>query len=178
MYFDDIEKAKAYLELWASNEPESDRKQSYLEYAYKQIGEFEKAIQIVKKSIELKEPGFDKAGAYRDLIELYTQIGAPSDAIQYIEYIDVEFRKFDNWKLVGLGHMTVKSVFDYASTTNNPSSGKKAFKYADAWSKQVNKLPYVALESGVQAAVRWNMYLKTKKYRKLAEKERARIDSM
>jgi tetratricopeptide (TPR) repeat protein len=178
LYFDDIEKAKEYLDLWASNEPESDRKQSYLKYAYKQIGEFGKAIEIVKKSIDLKDPGWDKAGAYRDLLELYTQAGAPSDALEYIERIDTEFKKFDNWKQAGLGHMTVKSVFDYSKASNDPSSGKKAFKYANAWGNEVNKLPVAVLEAGMQAAEKWNMYFKAKKYKKLAEQERARIDSM
>ena len=178
LYFDDIEKAKEYLDLWASNEPESDRKESYLKYSYKQLGEFDKAIQIVKKSIGQKDSSWDKAGVYRDLLELYTQAGAPLDAIEYIKCIDAEFRKFNNWKQAGLGHMTVKSVFDYSNSTNNPSAGKKAFKYADTWGKQVNKLPFAVLEAGVQAAEKWNMYFKAKKYRKLAEQERARIDSM
>lgn len=178
LYLEDIEKAKEYLDLWALNEPESDRKQGYLKFAYKQVGEFYKAIEIVKKSIDLKAPGWDRAAAYRDLLELYTQAGAPSDAIEYIECIDSEFKKFDNWKRAGLGHMTVKSAFDYSKASNDRSSGKKAFKYANAWGGQVNKLPFAVLEAGMQAAERWNMYFKAKKYKKLAEQERARIDSM
>ncbi|MBU2984907.1 hypothetical protein KO528_06075 [Saccharophagus degradans] len=178
LYFEDIEKAKEYLDSWASNEPESDRKQSYLKYAYKEIGEFDKAISIAKKDINLKGPGWDKASAFRDLLELYTRSGAPSVALQYIESIDAEFKRFDNWKRAGLGHMTVKSAFEYSIECNDSSAGKKAFKYANAWGNQVNKLPFVVLEAGMQAAEKWNMYFKAKKYKKLAEQERARIDSM
>lgn len=178
LYFGDIVKAKEYLDLWASHEPESDRKQSYLYYAYKQLGEFDNAIGIVKQSIDLKDSGWDKASAYRDLLELYTQAGAPAHAIEYVERVDTEFKKFENWKQAGLGHMTVKSAFEYSKACNDQSTGKKAFKYADAWGSQVSKLPFAVLEAGMQAAEKWSMYFKTKKYKKLAEQERARIDSM
>jgi tetratricopeptide (TPR) repeat protein len=178
LYFGDIEKARIYLDLWALGEPESCRKEISLKRAYENFGEFDKAIQISRKLIDLKDSGWDKAVAYGDLLKLYIQVGAPSDAVEYIERIDAEFRKFDDWQRTGLGRMTVKSVFEYSCATNNSRSGKKAFKYADTWSKQVERLPFAVLEAGVKAAEKWSMYFKARKYRKLAKQERARIDSM
>ncbi len=178
LYFDNMEEAKEYLELWASNEPASARKDAYLEFAYKQTHEFEKAIEIVKSTIDSKDAGWDKTEAYRDLLELSTLNGAPADAIQYVKSISLELNKFDCWKQAGLGHMTIRSVFNYSYATNDPDSGKRALDYADAWSKQVNKLPFTTLEAGIQAAEKWNMSAQAKKYRKLAKQERIRIDSM
>ena len=178
LVFGDIEKAKEHLEHWAANESDLDRKSSTLKYAYKEVKEFDKAIAIVQKEIEKKPPGREKAGALRDLLETYILAGSPARALQCVEDIDDEFKRFEDWKQIGLGHISAKAAFDFSMACEDLESASCAFNYANAWAKEIKSLPLAALESAFLAAQKCGLDSEERKYAKLAAQERKRIDAL
>lgn len=178
LYFDNVDEAKKILTIWESTEQESERKQSYLKYAYKLLGELGKVISIVKNEIQNQKNGWDRVSVYRELLELYTLVGSPPIAMSYIENIDCELKTFHDWKHAGLGHMTIRTIFEYTKGCDDLAAARKAFIYADSWAKAVSNLPYTALEAGWHAAIKCNLHSESQRYKNLAENELARIKSM
>ena len=154
LYLENLEEAKALLDNWAITEPESERKSSYLKYHYQQLGETGKSIDIVENQLKLKERGKERASCYRELIELYTLHGAPVETLDIIEKTNLEFQLFEEWKKLGLGHMTIKAVFEFVLVCDDTKVATKAFKIACAWCEEVDRLPHNTIQAGQQAAER------------------------
>lgn len=178
LYCDEIGKARVYLDIWAAREPESERKTSYLRYAYLETYQFDKAISLIEGELQALDGGWDKACAYRDLLAIYTVAGAPAGALTCVEGIATEFRLFEDWKQAGLGHIAVRSVFEYAQACPDPRVAKKAFDYADAWSKEIGHLPYAALEVAWHAAQKCGLSAQAEGYSELAKQALAEIESL
>lgn len=178
VYFENLTTAKDYLEKWKKVEPESDQKDSMLKYAYTELGEFYQAIDLVKKELETKETNWDRASCNQDLLKLYTKLGSPAEGLEVIKAIDDEFNQFDDWKQVGLGRMAVHEAFEFALAAKDKEISKLSFKYAHGWFKKMNNIAFVGLEAGWKAADKCGFTCKARMYKKLAEKERRRIDNM
>ncbi|PCJ29154.1 MAG: hypothetical protein COA99_19720 [Moraxellaceae bacterium] len=178
IYFEDKELAKKYLKKWKESATESEQKDSTLKYAYIELGEFTKAIELVKKELVSKKTNWDKASSNQDLLKLYTKMGGAEEGLDIIKAIDKQFIQFDNWRQVGLGRMAVHEAFEYTLASNDIDVARAAFRIAHSWFKKMNYIAFVGLEAGWKAADKCGFTLKARMYKKMAMKERRRIDNM
>lgn len=178
IYFENYDQAKSYLEQWKQREPESKQKENTLKYAYTELGEYAKAVEILKREIGEKETNWDRASYFRDLLSLYTKMKEPKEGLDVIKSINKEFKRFNDWRDVGLGRMAIHEAFEYALATEDLEIAKQSFKIAHSWFKKMKSIAYVGLEAGWKAAERCGFTWIAIMYKNLAIKERQRIDSM
>lgn len=100
------------------------------------------------------------------------------EGLDVIYSINREFKKFKGWKNVGLGRMAIHEAFEYALVTRDLKIARLSFKTAHSWFKKMDSIAYVGLEAGWKAAEKCGFTWKARMYKKLAIKERHRIDSM
>ncbi len=172
------ERAKEYLDKWIAIEPDSDTKKSKLKYAYQDLGEYEKAIDLVKEELDSKESHWDKVSVSHTLLGLYTKMGAPVEGLQVIESIGFEFRQFDDWIDIGLGRMAIHAAFEYSLNVSSDDVARAAFNHAYKWFKKMDSIAYIGLEAGWKAAERCGYKIKAKKLKYLASREKSRIKNM
>ncbi len=175
LHFQEIVKAKACLERLASDQTESEMNRYFLRYAYQDVGDFDKAIELIESIIPESASNRERVSLYIELLGLHVKLGIQSRAFCYIEYINAEFDQLNNMVDAGLVLRTVNSVFEYSLACKEQRLGKVAFRYANNWVDKVNRPPITVLELGVEAAEKWGMYFKSKKYRKLLRRERIRV---
>ncbi len=175
IYFGNKRNAKEFLDKWNKYEPDSELKNGTLRYAYIELGEHSKAIELVKKELQKKETNWDRASCLRDLLRLYTQLKASPDGLNVIKELDEEFSQFKKWKQVGLGRIAVHDAFEYALASKNIKIAREAFKIAHDWFKEMDNIAFVGLEAGWKAAKKCGFSSKARMYKKLAMKEKRRI---
>lgn len=175
IYFGNRTRAKKYLDQWKEEEPESANKNSTMKYAYIELGEFSLAMQLLKKELDEKERGWDRASCLSQMLELYVRMDGPIEGFDVLQTLDREFKIFDDWRQVGLGRMAVHRAFEYALVSEDLEIAKSSFKVADSWFKKMSTVALVGLEAGWKAAEKCGFSWKARRYKKLVTKEKRRI---
>jgi len=173
IYFEAWDEAKALLEQWNAQEPESAQKQDHLIHGYIALKEYTIALEISQhQCASLKDP-WERASAYHNLLKLYTKSGAPKEGLDALKAIDCAFKDFDSWKAVGLGRMAIHEAFCFALETPELATALQAFEIGDRWFCEIDYLMYVGLDTGAKAASRCGFEAKATTYAHLAQQEKA-----
>jgi len=178
IYFGKDDIAKKYLEQWKDQEPASENKDSTLKYAYISLGEYALALKQTKKELSKKKNNWDRASCLESLIGLSAKMDGSQnqEGLFFIKALDQEFKKFNNWKNIGLGRMSIHEGFNYILATNDIDIAKEAFVIVDRWFNEMDSIAYVGLKAGRKAAKKCGFLDKAKIYKKLKIKEKQRID--
>jgi len=178
IFFDDKLSARKYLEKWKSIEPESENKNSNLKYAYLDLGDYDKAVDLLIKELKTKETSWDIVSASTKVLKMYTKMKSSQKGFELIKSIDEELKKFDDWLNIGLGRILIHEAFEFSIAIDDIEITKQVFNIVDSWFKQMDNIAYVGLKAGLESAKTCGYDDMIKKYGDLAKKEKARIDGI
>lgn len=176
--FGDKDGARAYLEQWSAATPETPEKVYTLKYAYKDLGDYEKAIELARILLKENEKPWDRASCLCDLIALNHLAQNFSDGLTVVRQLNTVFSQFDDWKNVGLGRMAIHEAFALSLASDDLDTAREIFRIARSWAGKCHGIAFVGLTAAWKAAEKCGYNIQAKRYKKMANKERRRIDKL
>lgn len=173
---DQKEKARHFLDQWASQEKDSDYKYSALKFEYTQLGDYDAAIEQAKLILALQESDWDRSSALSNLIKLHRQAKRYHEGYQIVQQLDQIFATFDRWKDIGLGRIAIHETFELSLASEEQELARQIFNIAHEWAKQCDGIAWVGLQAAWKAAEKCDFTEQAHQYRQLADAERKRID--
>lgn len=177
LYFGDLKQARKHIENWAVKEADDSDTSVTLMFAYKELGEHQKVIDILEVHLNQAKPGWDKVSVISDILKTYVALNSPPEAFAYFVQADAELSSFHHWKNVGLGRILVASAFEYVALCADDAIAISACKLTLGWFREMTSINYHMLQNAEKATRRCQLTQLANEFRQEADAELARVDT-